>query len=530
LTSAIARLLGCALVLSGCSEVLGFADPVQSTDAGASPASSPSEMSCSTHADCNDTFWDGPYLCREHRCFDLTTPTCPVVLGREHLDDGLTPLLFGAFSVTDEAQPLSHPVTLNYELALNDFVRSGGLLAGDRPALPLLIVCQGLPDSAAELDASIDHLVDTLSVPGIVLPIDQAELVRSFQRVLIDKGRHVLFLSTNGSDSLVTSLEDQGLLWHMLPGPLDVGRAYVPLVALVEQHLNRERTSDPRPPLRLALVISPENRFLDDLGAFLRTELEINGQALIQQDDTQYLALALPAYDRNKAVDRSFAVEALREFKPHLIVSAADTAFSTDVLPVLEERWGEVAGEQPPPFYVLSPYQNDPTTVVPLLESVPALRTRLVGVNVAGAADPTLYDLYIDRFRAEYPQASAYEGTENIYDAAYWLFYAAVASDAGRPLDGSGLSLGMTRLLSGPRFDVGPTAIAEASRYLRREPSASISLHGTLGPPDFDITDGTRHGVGSVWCYDKSLRAHYDVLRFDADSRELVGSFPCFEL
>ncbi len=63
MTPAIARLLGAALVLSGCSEVLGPADPVQRADAGAAEsASPPSETSCSTHADCNDR-WDGPYLC-----------------------------------------------------------------------------------------------------------------------------------------------------------------------------------------------------------------------------------------------------------------------------------------------------------------------------------------------------------------------------------------------------------------------------------------------------------------------------------
>ncbi len=75
---------------------------------------------------------------------DLTTPTCPVVLGRKHLDDGLSPLLFGAFSVTDAATPLSHPVTLNYELAVNDSVRSGGL----RWRPPRAAVARRLPRAA----------------------------------------------------------------------------------------------------------------------------------------------------------------------------------------------------------------------------------------------------------------------------------------------------------------------------------------------------------------------------------------------
>jgi hypothetical protein len=105
-----------------------------------------------------------------------------------------------------------------------------------------------------------------------------------------------------------------------------------------------------------------------------------------------------------------------------------------------------------------------------------------------------------------------------------------VASAAAPPLDGPSLAFGMTRLLSGERLDVGPTPIADASRFLRREPDASRALFGTLGPPDFDVTYGTRRGTASVWCFDRDLRVRYDTLRFDHTTQEVRGSFPCFEL
>ena len=515
------RLAG-ALALCACSEVLGFEEPRLARDAGSDDAAT-AAATCSTHADCNELFWDGPYVCRDGSCLDLTTRSCPIALGGESLNDGLPPLLFGAFSVTEGAQRLSHPVTLNYDLVIKDFVRSGGLLVGERAALPIFIVCHGLPETAEELDTSIDHLVDTLEVPGILTPIDQTELLRSFRRVLRDKGRRVLFLSANGSDSLVTPLDDDGLLWHVLPGPLDVGHAYLPLVARIEAYLGLDS------PLRVALVTSPAHRFLDDLGTFLRTRLTVGGRPLLEHDQTTYRALALPSQDRDPTADLSFAVAELRAFKPHLIVSAADQAFLGGVLPVLEQNWDQVADGQPPPFYVLSPFQNDPRTLRLLVSDHRSLRTRLVGVNAAGAADSTLYDLYLDRFRAEYPAASDYEGTENHYDAAYWLLYGAVASGAEPPLDGASLAYGITRLLSGPRFDVGPMQIGAASRYLRQEAGASIALHGTLGPPEFDAVEGTRRGTGSVWCVDESLDVRYDALRFDEATEGLTGDFPCFE-
>jgi hypothetical protein len=190
----------------------------------------------------------------------------------------------------------------------------------------------------------------------------------------------------------------------------------------------------------------------------------------------------------------------------------------------------EVANGQPPPFYVLSPYQNEPRTIALLLSADRSLRTRLVGLNAAGATDPTVFNLYRDRFRAEYPQATNYEGTERYYDSAYWLLYAAVAGGAEPPIDGLDLAFGMTRFLAGSRFDVGPSQIADASRYLRREADGSIALHGTLGPPEFDVTHGTRRGTGSVWCFDQTLTIRYDVLRFDEATQGLSGSFPCFEL
>ncbi len=87
-----------------------------------------------------------------------------------------------------------------------------------------------------------------------------------------------------------------------------------------------------------------------------------------------------------------------------------------------------------------------------------------------------------------------------LYDAAHWLFYAAVASDPAGPLDGSDLSLGMTRAPVGPASTWVPRRLQRLTAVTYERSRAHLfPLCGPSGPQDFDVTDGTRHGhVGSV--------------------------------
>jgi hypothetical protein len=154
----------------------------------------------------------------------------------------------------------------------------------------------------------------------------------------------------------------------------------------------------------------------------------------------------------------------------------------------------------------------------------------MAGINAAAAADARLYNAYVTRWDLAFPDARDVRGTENFYDAAYYLLYA--AAGAGQSLtSGLGLVNGMNRLLSGSNaFDVGPADMADAFATLAVG-NSTIQLNGTLGPPDFNPADGTRQSAGSVWCIDAS-GFHADVLRYvpnDADptAATLAGDFTC---
>jgi hypothetical protein len=79
----------------------------------------------------------------------------------------------------------------------------------------------------------------------------------------------------------------------------------------------------------------------------------------------------------------------------------------------------------------------------------------------------------------------------------------------------------MGRLLSGTAFNMGPEPMPDAISRLENGP---ITLMGTLGPPDFNTTSGTRSQVGSAWCVDTFGVTQSDVLRYRAASGEMEGS------
>jgi hypothetical protein len=141
----------------------------------------------------------------------------------------------------------------------------------------------------------------------------------------------------------------------------------------------------------------------------------------------------------------------------------------------------------------------------------------MVGVNGASAPDRTLYNDYTAAWDAAYSDRIGVRDYENFYDAAYYLIYSAAAGVAGG-WEGKGTDLrrGMRRLLEGPQHNVGivNNNMGLAMQALAR---GSITLNGTLGPPDFDETTGARQGAGSIWCMESPTSTKADVLRYKAD-------------
>jgi hypothetical protein len=173
----------------------------------------------------------------------------------------------------------------------------------------------------------------------------------------------------------------------------------------------------------------------------------------------------------------------------------------------------------------------------------------MVGVNYAqSTVNPQLYTEYETRLTSAYQSVapSLLAGTENFYDAVYYLLYSVAAAVAIYPPPTAAVPSGadiatalMGRVISpdpgAVGYNVGPGSLSIAVPSLTTLAN-KISLTGTMGPPDFDRATGTRNSPTSLWCVDQGGpgvtwwfeidAAYYDPTQ-PTKFRERYNPFPC---
>jgi hypothetical protein len=332
----------------------------------------------------------------------------------------------------------------------------------------------------------------------------------------------------------------------MLGPPKDYAPGYREMLALTEAYLRRTRELEPADRKIKVAHVTSTDAFNEELKNFVEPVLRFNGDLDVTQNGAEnYLAVTInTALEPEEQATQIFDLAAqVRAFRPDVVISTAGPQFSQSrgVLEYIETLWDDGTGT-PRPFILLSPYNAGNTApVIDLIESEmavvgggqaadPEAYKRFVGLSAAGAQDSTLQNQYASRLIGRFGMG-ANPDTGNYYDAVYFLAYSMLGSGAAKPT-GPQIAKGMRRLIAGDRFDVGPTAIAGVFEALA-DTETSIELYGTLGPPDFDADTGERIGTSSAFCFFKnstsSVVPRIDVLRYDRDSAEFVGNFPCFD-
>jgi hypothetical protein len=486
---------------------------------------------CTTNGECIDAHFDQAMVCRKGTCIPLELPQqCPFVLGVGDDDfENLRqpePIIIGIYAPFESGVRTKNGYVMNYELAIDEMNQgSGGGLDGgpggsSRPFIG--VVCQGVND--ADLGLSMGHLIDDLEVPAIVSALYADDLKRTFN--MYGHPSEVFFLSPLDGDSNLTAIQDDGLLWHMMPGGKAIAPGYLALVPLIEEWIHGERSLPEGDPIRLALV-SADDQYLDDIKDPVIDGLTFNGglDVFDNEDNGHYRQLQTDSTTTVPQPDISDTKDALLDFKPHVILSIGSRE-SLTLINSLEQEWTPALG--PKPFYVISPYAygapelTDPTQ--PLVQA----HQRMLGVLNAGAEDTTLYQKLLNDLEDAYPQAEGYAGKENFYDAAYFVMYAIAAAGNPARLTGDQVAVGMTRLINPtgntPMFDVGTTDIPYALGQLT---FSKIGLVGALGQPDFDAGAGVRNGVPSIYCVDGDLNKIQDALRYDPDTGSISGTQSC---
>lgn len=498
---------------------------------------STSTAECTRNDECIDAHFGQPYVCREGACIDLTTDECPLVVGAENLR-ALEPIVFGAYALAPDSVSKS-AVTRNIELVVSEFTsRVTGLRGGpngSRRTLAFVVCNSQFPGVApGTIDAfvpSLNHLVDTLRVPGIVAALPAKDLQAVFGQKLDGAGTFVI--SPYEQDSELAALTDDGRLWHMLGATSDLAPTFGPLLKRVETYVRRDESflklPSPGAKLRVAIVAANVARELDVRDALLE---------LPELADFEVEPFLVESALLTTSPDTSEVSDALLDYAPHVIVALAGSEFVEGVFPALETGsvWSMRTGGQQRPMYVLG------STMAPQTWSLysgkqgdgggwASFFDRIVGVAYASAEDPRLlnaYELRLISASKDLSDPSVVLGSESVYDATYLMIYAAAAAGDPPLLTGRDLATGMRRLIEGVPYDVGPSSISSVLTAL--DNAQDVALNLTLGEADWNVQRGTRTGRGSVYCLnnggfdyetDFPLGPNRDVLRYDPETNTL---------
>jgi hypothetical protein len=496
---------------------------------------------CATHADCFKKYSDSsvnPRACVNQQCVPLKTDDCPIVLPLQDSQNGTyqglqstDAIILGAFTTITG----SGTITRNYDLGITELSNTEhGVFAGGKTRREIVMVgCNWNFPTAAEVLRPAKHLIEDLNVKGIIgaLPIAYQQYV--FEQLGTKDNNDVFFMMPTYSDEQLINLQDDGLVWHMLSGADALDVSYQPLLNMTETHLRHLNSIASSASMKVALVTSTDEHFLADTGDYITNNVSFNGKlAKDNFTDGNFTTISTTSVYTDDMFDQTATVNSIVAFKPHVVIGATADEMLTKIIPLVESLWDAQTGGQDRPFYLLSPLVynlgGDMSTLINNDMSTAAgkvpLRERMIGINWPSAVDQSNYNDYQLRYFQAY-QTSA-PGYENFYDAAYYLMYA--VAGATQPLTGSGIAAGMLRLISGSQtFNVGPDDMDTALNTLNASRNSKFQLIGASGPPNWD-TSGGRNDPGSVWCMASDNSFAPDVLRYNASTMMLDGTFSCF--
>jgi len=525
-----------------------MADAGEGAMAMAGAAGAPDVAECTTNGECIDANFGQPFVCQSGKCVGLLTDECPLVVGDQNLR-AAEPIVFGAYALAPDGISRSI-VTRNLDLVVSEFTKKVvGLRGGPNGTRRTLafVVCNSFfpdnpPGTIEAFAPSLDHLIDTLHVPGIISSLQAKDLQAVFSQKLDAAGTFVI--SPYEQDSELAALSDDGRLWHMLGATSDLAPAFGPLLKRTETYLRTAGSGEkylnlasPGGKLRVAIVAADVAQETDVRDALLE---------LPELDDFEVEPFQVDSALVTENPDVSLLAGNLFDFAPNIIVALAGSEFIEGVFPLLENAntWPTKTAQQQRPMYILGSTMAPETWALyadKRNETAGGWKTffnRMTGVAYASATDPELLALYEDRLTAangDVGDPSVLLGSESVYDAAYLLVYAAAAAGEVPSLRGKDLATGMQRLLSGAAFDVGPKAIPSVLTSL--DNGQDVGLRLTLGEPNWNVARGTRNGTGSVYCLNDAgtpfemefpLGPDRDVLRYDATQNLLEDKpLPC---
>jgi branched-chain amino acid transport system substrate-binding protein len=346
------------------------------------------------------------------------------------------------------------------------------------------------------------HLVDNLQVPAILGPADSKVAIQVITEVTTRAD--VLNMLPAATHPEIANFDRERRVWRTVPS--DVVQV---------------------PALQALLYM-----IWSDLTA--RGWLSTERSAYVAREDNEGLALSLgfitglPETDQPRGflydaepgrVDWAAKADEIAGARPPLVFVFSSTEFVTELLPLIEQRWGDA----PKPFYVLTKRALVPELLVQV-EQNPDLGRRILGIS-PGARKSPLFEDFNTRFGLAFGKPGNL--AEFAYDATYLLAYAIARSNVQRPT-GIDLDEGMKSLscTAGSSVQANPNTFVDGFRATAR--GGCVNFEGTSGPLDFDNDRGEALGDLGLWCADRdsSGKASFrvlDELYFDAKANKYMG-------
>ena len=453
---------------------------------------------CNSNDECMLAVQGDAAICRDARCVRLRSAGCSYVLNKEGLSTKQDVVVLGAFERLETLSSTRRGGFDSFALAASEMQKAGGVVGYDdlRVRRPIVfVVCDNTV--SPKLDESFDHLTRNLKVPVIVTTLDSAILVAQLARMSEDPPADAMFVNALSSDSSLDYTDGPRRVWSVLGNPLqDLGPAYVLLTKI---QISKVTTSQPR-----VLMVTTDYVEMLDIANFIESEVRLSGNSAYQ-----YRRVAVDSPSADGVSDTSALTSAINEFAPDVVIALGGEEIRSAAIKGNETRVvADSTLQTGPTYYVLSHHLADsPRLTLDLKDSgtTSGIQKRILGVKFAGARDASLYELYLSRLRAEFPDASA--GYENFYDAAYYAMLSVAAVAPQRPtreITGTLAVQGLKRVTdtaSGiEHFELGRTPLPGILWALESQ-ERSIAVTGTMGPPEFSLQTGARRTDAAVWCY-----------------------------
>jgi branched-chain amino acid transport system substrate-binding protein len=359
-------------------------------------------------------------------------------------------------------------------------------LEGGSPTHLAMLVCHDTPERGGSRTRAVDvarHLVDTVGVSAIIGP---SKVPSTAIDVITDvtSPAGVLTISPSATQPSIPEIDKLGLFWRTVPSDTIQVEAWRYLSLGMIQRLWHDGDD--------TVLKEPEEPRVVYVG-----RADSYGAGLLQLAREKLVSNApVFTYDLEGRVAWDALADQVVDERPLFLYAFSTLEFVTELLPRIEQRWGQTWGMAPRPFYLLL----DGTRVealLPRIDQNPDLARRIIG-TAPGVRTSGVFE----GFRARLTQAFGEEPgslAEFAYDAAYLLAYAVAGAKKQRPT-GFELAAALSTLTCGDgvRVEAGPDALS--SGFGAASAGVCFNFEGASGPLDFDSASGEAPNDIAAWC------------------------------